>query len=952
MNAPYGNRCATKRLESARTFLMERFEPRLLLSATTVAELGLPASPDASDQGRPYAAGELLVKFAPDAAPAAIDRASRDLGAAQRKHFDGIGVHAWQLGEGVSVEQAVAILNGPAWRGVVAYAEPNYTLSAADFPDQPSDPLRGNLYGLHNIGQTGGTFDADVDAPEAWAAGFTGSSSVVVGIIDTGVDYNHPDLAANIWTNPGEIPGNGIDDDANGYVDDVHGYDFVGAGDSDPMDDNGHGSHVAGTIGARGDNGIGVVGVNWDVKLMAIKFLGANGSGTTDDAIEAVNYAARMGVRVTSNSWSGGAFSQALYDAINASGALTVAAAGNSANSTPRYPAAFDLANVISVAATDHNDALASFSNYDAGWVDLAAPGVSVLSTYAGNTCRSLSGTSMATPHVSGAAALVLAADPSLGTAAIKATLMNSVDPVASLAGKTVTGGRLNVARAVGAPDLPVTDTVAPDQVTNLSASNPTPTTITLGCTATGDDGATGTAYAYELRLSTSPITDANWSGASPVGGEPGPAAPGTAHAFTVAGLLPSTTYYFALRVFDEAGNASPLSNVATATTAPAPWTVATVDSANNVGFYSAHAYNPTTGRPAIAYSDETLDDVKFGEWDGFRWVLSTVDASGGSASSIDVAFDTTGRASISYGRGRLKFARRTGSSWTVQTVDTNALGDVSSLAYDPRTGNPAISYHWNNRSLKLAVWNGKTWQSQVVASAAARYSSLAYDPLTGNAAIAFCDDVNVDGTLDTLKFARWTGSAWAVQALETGGAGFGARASLAFAPDGSACVVHTSGGSVRVLRSNASPWAGGGWAPAETLPGCGSSVVADRTGALFVSYYQGNTLALARRDRGTGVWQTETVDRGINGAELGTHVQLDPAGRPSVSYTDYNVRDLKFASRSDAPFGVTGISGAASQAAASAGHSAMWSASLIRPASQRLFPDHEPSDEICDLLV
>jgi subtilisin family serine protease len=918
---------------------MERCESRLLLSAPTDADIGL-APGAGGDHGRPYAAGELLVKFRPGAAPEVVEKASRDLGGSQVDHFDNIGVRALRLGQGVSVEQAMNILNGPAWSDVVAYAEPNYTLYASDFPAQPGDPLRGNLYGLHNVGQTGGTLDADIDAPEAWAAGYTGSSSIVVGIIDTGIDYTHPDLVDNIWTNPGEVPGNGIDDDANGFVDDVHGYDFVGAGDSDPMDDNGHGSHVAGTIGARGDNGIGVVGVNWDVKLMAIKFLGSNGSGTTDDAIEAVNYAARMGVRITSNSWGGGAFSQALYDAINASGALTVAAAGNSGNSTPRYPAAFDLDNVVSVAATDHNDALASFSNYDPSWVDLAAPGVSVLSTYAGNTYRSLNGTSMATPHVSGAAALVLAANPSLSTAALKATLMNSVDPLASLAGKTVTGGRLNVARAVGAPELPVTDTTAPGQATDLAASNPTPTTITLGWTATGDDGATGTAYAYEIRYSTSPITDATWSGAAPVGGEPGPGSPGTAQAFVVTGLLSSTPYYVAVRVFDEVGNASPLSNVAAATTAPAPWTVGTVDSAGNAGDLNAHAYNPLTGRPAIAYSDATNDDLKLGEWDGSRWVFTTVDASTSSASSIDMAYDASGRPSISYGRGRLKFARRTGSSWTIQTVDTNALGSVSSLAYDPRTGNPAISYHWNNKSLKLAVWNGKAWQSQVVANAAALYSSLAYDPLTGNAAIAFCDDGNSDGALDTLKFARWTGTAWSVQVLETGGMGFGARASLAFAPDGSAAVVHTSGGSVRVLRSNGSPWAGGGWAPVETLPGFGSSVVADRTGALFVSMYQGGNLNVARRDPATGAWQAETVDRGINGGELATNVQLDPAGRPSVSYSDYNVRDLKFANRSDAPFGLTSTSGISSQAAArSPTPSQARSDSLIVAGSQGLFP-------------
>ena len=947
MNAYHRNRCATKRLETAKAFAMERIEPRVLLSAVTDAELDATA--------RPYAAGELLVKFRPDAAPEAIDKASRDLGAASLKHFDNIGVRALRLGQGVSVEQAMNILNAPAWSGVVAYAEPNYTLTASDFPAQPNDPLRGNLYGLHNVGQTGGTFDADIDAPEAWAAGYTGSSSVVVGIIDTGIDYTHPDLLDNIWTNPGEVPGNGLDDDANGYIDDVHGYDFVGAGDSDPRDDNGHGTHVAGTIGARGDNGVGVVGVNWDVKLMAIKFLGANGGGFTDDAIEAVNYAARMGVRITSNSWGGGAFSQALYDAINTSGGLFVAAAGNAGNSNLRYPAGYDLDNIVSVAATDANDALATFSSYDPTWVDLAAPGVSVYSTYAGNTYRSLNGTSMATPHVSGAAALVLAADPSLSTAALKAKLMNNVDPLASLAGKTVTGGRLNVARAVGAPDLAPTDTVAPAQATDLSASNPTPTTITLGFTATGDDGADGTAYAYEIRFSTAPITDANWSGATPISGEPGPGAPGTVQSFAVTGLLSSTAYYFALRVFDEAGNASPLSNVASSTTAPAPWTVGTVDSAGNVGSVNAHAYNPATGRAGIAYSDETNDDLKLAEFDGSKWVLSTVDASFSSSSSIDFAYDPAGRPSISYGRGRLKFARRSGSAWTVQTVDTNALGDVSSLAFNPGNGNPAIAYHWNNKSLKLAQWNGKSWQSQVVANGNTRYHSLAFDPISNKPAVAFSDDADLDGIFDTVKFARWTGSAWVVQVLETGVAGFGVRAGLAFAPDGTAAVVHSGGGLTRVLRSNGSPWAGGSWAPAEVLSGRGASVVADRNGALFVSSFQGSNLALARRDPATGAWQTETVDRGINGAELPTEVGLDPAGRPSISYSDFNVRDLKFAGRSDAPFGLAGISAPAVHAAGNASApntTSTWSDTRIKLATSILSAGGEQGAGTDDVLA
>src|SRR5262249_50556939 len=228
------------------------------------------------------------------------------------------------------------------------YVEPNYqyTIDAT-----PNDPLYPQLYAMHNTGQTGGTAGADIKAVNAWDV-FTGDPNLKVGIIDTGIDYNHPDLIDNVWTNPGEIPGNGIDDDHNGYIDDVHGYDFAN-GDGDPFDDNGHGSHCAGTIAGTGNNGIGVVGVNWHAKIVAIKFLNAGGSGSTDGAIAGVRYAIAVGVRLTSNSWGGGGFSQALLDAINAAGAanqLFVAAAGNASQNTdvtPSYPASYDSPYII-----------------------------------------------------------------------------------------------------------------------------------------------------------------------------------------------------------------------------------------------------------------------------------------------------------------------------------------------------------------------------------------------------------------------------------------------------------------------------------------------------------------------------------------------------------------------------------------------------------------------------
>jgi len=339
----------------------------------------------------------------------------------------------------------------------IAFYEPNAVLPGASAT--PDDPRYWTEWGLHNTGQTGGTPDADIDAPEAWDIS-TGSSSLVVGVIDTGVDWTHPDLAANMWTNPGEIAGNGIDDDGNGFVDDVHGYDFVN-NDGNPMDDHYHGTHVAGTIAAAGNNGTGVTGVSWNTQIMALKFLSASGSGSTYDAVRAVNYATMMktqygvNVRVTNNSWGGGGYSQSLNDAIVASGQadmLFIAAAGNNGtnnDSSPHYPSNYNLDNVISVAATDYNDQLASFSNYGVNTVDLAAPGVSIYSTKPGNSYGSLSGTSMATPHVAGVAALAWSVAPDASAAEIRAAILDGVDNLASLDGKVTTGGRLNAYNAL-----------------------------------------------------------------------------------------------------------------------------------------------------------------------------------------------------------------------------------------------------------------------------------------------------------------------------------------------------------------------------------------------------------------------------------------------------------------------------------------------------------------------
>ncbi|MDP6810988.1 MAG: S8 family serine peptidase [Kiritimatiellia bacterium] len=332
----------------------------------------------------------------------------------------------------------------------VLYAEPNYTRTVGATPD---DPLLAQLWGMHNTGQNGGTDDADIDAPEAWDR-VTGSDQVIVAVIDTGVNYNHADLAANMWINAGETAGNGVDDDGNGFVDDVYGYDFINS-DADPIDDHDHGSHCAGTIGGVGNNGIGVVGVNWNVRIMALKAFSAQGGGSSGDIIAAIDYAVLMGAHVSNNSYGGTGSSQAEYDAIEAArnaGHLFVAAAGNDGtdnDTIPQYPASFDLDNIIAVAATDRNDGLAGFSCFGLESVDIGAPGVDIHSTLSGGGYGNMSGTSMATPHTAGAAALILAANSQLTYDQVRQLILNGVDLIPSLDGKVATGGRLNVFNAL-----------------------------------------------------------------------------------------------------------------------------------------------------------------------------------------------------------------------------------------------------------------------------------------------------------------------------------------------------------------------------------------------------------------------------------------------------------------------------------------------------------------------
>lgn len=415
--------------------------------------------------GRPHVPQQLLVQFVPTASAAHKSAALAAVGARLQQDLwlhadraDGLGdLHLVRLATGVPLAAAMQALQRQPG---VSFAEPNWVYQRQGFVANDPYANNGALWGM--VGAYGS------QASAAWASGNGGvgnvcaATPVVVGVIDEGIMVQHSDLAANAWVN-GYDSANRRDDDKNGYADDINGWDFA-ANNKSVYDGTGddHGTHVAGTIGAQGGNGAGVAGMCWSIKMISAKFLGSNG-GTTANAVKAINYLVdlkkRQGLNLvaTNNSWGGGGYSSALAGAIenaNSANILFIVAAGNSGldiDATPSYPASYTNANLIAVAAIDINGNLASWSNYGAKSVHLAAPGVGIWSTLpgSGNTFSygSYSGTSMATPHVTGAAALYAASHPGATAAQIKAAILTSAQatPTTSVASKVSTGGRLNV---------------------------------------------------------------------------------------------------------------------------------------------------------------------------------------------------------------------------------------------------------------------------------------------------------------------------------------------------------------------------------------------------------------------------------------------------------------------------------------------------------------------------
>ncbi|MBI3924535.1 MAG: S8 family serine peptidase [Armatimonadetes bacterium] len=424
------------------------------------------------------------------------------------------------------------------------------------------DDLHEQQWNLRNTGQTDGKPGADISATQAWTLTTGRQDGPIVAIVDSGVDYRNPELAENLWTNPAETE-DGQDNDGNGLVDDLHGGNFI-TGSGDPMDDSGHGTHIASIIAARGNNGQGMAGINWQGRLMPLKFLERSGRGSIADAIKGLAYAEQQGARITMNGWGTDVQNQALFEVMKASSALHICAAGNDGydnDTRPIHPASFPLDNVIAVAATDHNDQFIKFSNRGHNSVDLAAPGRKVYSLTLDNEYKLLGGTSTAAAHVAGVAALIASRYPEATNDQIRTRIFSGVDPLPKNSDRVATGGRLNAFKALEE------DSVPPASPADLWISQVGAQDVELSWTGTGDDGTTGQATRYELRYASRPIVDGEaregqvpFKEATPVPTGT-PRAPGSAESARIR-VSPSgkdRKLYFALRAVDNVGNNSPL---------------------------------------------------------------------------------------------------------------------------------------------------------------------------------------------------------------------------------------------------------------------------------------------------------------------------------------------------------------------------------------------------------
>ena len=844
-----------------------------------------------------YLPGQLLVGFRPGVTPLAKAQAAAFLGARLMRDLGRINVQQWRLPRGMTPEEGSRHLAASPHRFAIAFSEPNFVIDMASHENE--DTYLPVLWGMHNVGQTAfygypGSKDADIDAPQAWSAGGLGSPSVKVAVIDTGVDYNHPDLAANV----------------NASL----GYDFVNS-DADAMDDNGHGTHVAGIIGARGDNGLGVKGVSPLVTIIPIKALNGGGSGDAANLAAAINHATTVGAHVINASWGSSSESKSIKSAISKFPGLFVAAAGNTGSDAPQYPAASALANIIAVAATEDKDRCVGWSTFGT-WVHIAAPGVDILSTYPTQwgAYVKMSGTSMAAPHVAGAAAQVLAKEGlAFGYAALKNRLISTADPRLTVDGglapsddEFMTPGyerspriRLNLARALGVePGPPGQDNIigpgAPSQITDLNYTLGADGVFTLTWTAPGSPDASP-AYAYDLRgrmVAQSGDLLLNWDKTWNGWFLPKPGHAGGAESFTLQGFspIPGRKYELAIRTVDVAGNASLISTVLLVNLpGSSTWDV---EVAAPYGLYwVAQAYD-SSGKPSVAYLDE--DPAVQGpngkpvaivtRSTSGTWVREVVPGSDGAHYSVGLGYSpTTGlpavtwRRYVSWGQGYAIFIsmKQTDGTWKSWQID---YGGNSTLVFEPGTNNPAIIYPKNGSVLFARIVNGSVVKESAHRNAnGIRYKRLAYAP-DGTAGVVYSRDLDSDGYIDGVSLARRVAGKWVTEVVESGVIGYGVSAALGWNPiAGRWAIVHANAGTQRFLQRNPS----GGWSAPELIPGDWSSIAfkADGTavvGHMYNRFGYGNIAATTRSPQGAwsspdiieyGDWTADYISPAVFGA-------------------------------------------------------------------------------------
>lgn len=551
-----------------------------------------------------YVADRVVIKFHDTTDKFAIDGLKSSLSAVKLFDLELIGAETWIIPDkDLDMNQLIQTLNA---NPLVEYAEPDFVyrldytfdgyIDPADFIQNgviPNDPVFPQQWALRNTGQINGVPGADISAPTAWEI-TTGSQEVIVAVFDSGIQFDHPDLVANMWQ------------DAEGNF----GRNFTtGQGDiNDTMDRGGHGTHVGGTIAAVGNNSIGVTGVAWTARLMTIKICSdTSPSCFGSAAVAGMGYAIANGAQIANHSWGGYGFSQAMFNALSAArdaGMLNVAAAGNDGTNNDNnglYPASYNLDNIISVGNSTRNDTRAGNSNFGLNSVHLFAPGSQIASTIINNGYANLSGTSMASPHVAGAAALVLAASPSADYTFIRNRILETVDPLPVFANNSITGGRLNVGAAVLADDG-----IPPATIEDLTVAVAGHNFVKLTWTAPGNSDMVGRARMYDIRYSTSPINEANFLSANTLNNTPPPLVAGSQQSFFVRGLEPQTTYYFAIKATDFFNNQSASSNSPSSTTAaPASFQVLP-------GSITQNLQVETTGNYGLTISNNGTGPLQF----------------------------------------------------------------------------------------------------------------------------------------------------------------------------------------------------------------------------------------------------------------------------------------------------------------------------------------------------